>query len=82
MEYIFNDSVVFKETEGLRYKQQDQVAITMSILQAGVLAELVKAHGKPVHRDELLRCVWEKNGYLASNNSLNHNIGFLRKSLK
>ncbi|MFC0226294.1 winged helix-turn-helix domain-containing protein [Serratia aquatilis] len=82
MEYIFNDSVVFKETEGLRYKHQDQVAIPMSILQAGVLAELVKAHGKPVHRDELLEHVWEKNGYLASNNSLNHNIGFLRKSLK
>lgn len=82
MEYILNDSVIFKETEGLRYKQQAQVAIPMSILQAGVLAELVKAHGKPVHRDELLDRVWERNGYLASNNSLNHNIGFLRKSLK
>lgn len=82
MEYIFNDNVIFKVTEGLRYKQQNQVAIPMSILQAGVLAELIKAQGKPVHRDELLDRVWENNGYSASNNSLNHNIGFLRKSLK
>lgn len=82
MEYIFNDSVIFKDTEGLRYKQQIQAMLPMSVLQAGVLTELIKAQGKPVHRDDLLDLVWEKNGYPASNNSLNHNIGFLRKSLQ
>lgn len=82
MEYIFNDSVIFKETEGLRYKQQVQATVPMSALQAGVLIELIKAQGEPVRRDDLLDHVWEKNGYPASNHSLNHNIGFLRNALK
>lgn len=82
MEYIFNDCVIFKETEGLRYKRQVQAAVPMSVLQAGVLIELIKAQGQPVHRDELLEHVWERNGYPASNHSLNHNIGYLRKALK
>lgn len=82
MEYIFNDCVIFKDNEGLRFKRQVQVVAPMSVLQAGVLVELIKAQGKPVHRDYLLEHVWEENGYLASNNSLNHNIGYLRKALK
>lgn len=82
MEYIFNDCVIFKETEGLRYKQQVQATVPMSALQAGVLIELIKAQGEPVRRDDLLDHVWEKNGYPASNHSLNHNIGFLRNALK
>lgn len=82
MEYIFNDCVIFKETEGLRYKQQVQATVPMSALQAGVLIELIKAQGEPVRRDDLLDHVWEANGYPASNHSLNHNIGFLRNALK
>ncbi|WP_431222723.1 winged helix-turn-helix domain-containing protein [Serratia sp. L9] len=82
MEYIFNDCVIFKDNEGLRFKQHVQVAAPMSVLQAGILVELIKVQGKPVHRDDLLESVWEKNGYPASNNSLNHNIGYLRKALK
>lgn len=66
----------------MRYKQQVQAVVPLSVLQAGVLTELIKAQGKPVHRDELLDHVWEKNGYPASNHSLNHNIGYLRKALK
>lgn len=46
MEYIINDSVIFKETEGLRYKDQAHSAIQLSVLQSGVLAEIIKAQGR------------------------------------
>ncbi|VEJ55017.1 winged helix-turn-helix domain-containing protein [Pragia fontium] len=82
MEYIFNDSVIFNESGGLRFKHKTQPAISMTVIQAGILIELIKAQSKPVHRNDLLDKVWEDNGYPASNNSLNHNIGFLRKTLK
>ncbi|WP_260524000.1 winged helix-turn-helix domain-containing protein [Serratia sp. PL7] len=82
MEYIFNDSVIFKENEGLRYKNQSHAAIKLSVLQSGLLAEIIKAQSEPIHRDVLLDRVWERNSYPPSNSSLNHNVAFLRKSLK
>lgn len=82
MEYIFNDSVIFKENEGLRYKNQNHAAIKLSVLQSGLLAEIIKAQSEPIHRDVLLDRVWERNSYPPSNSSLNHNVAFLRKSLK
>lgn len=82
MEYIINDSVIFKETEGLRYKDQAHSAIQLSVLQSGVLAEIIKAQGESIHRDVLLSIVWEKNRFPPSNHSLNHNVAFLRNSLK
>lgn len=83
MKYIINLNVVFSpDDKTLSLLNDGNQAIQLSNQSARLLLEMVTNCQETLHREDLLKRVWEDYGFTRSNNSLNVAVSEIRQSLK
>lgn len=79
MFYTINNTINFRDTDGLIWLDRDEVSsIALTTTTSRLLAFLLERQGEVVPRDEILSYVWDAHGLRSSNNSLNKYISDLR----
>ncbi|CAM6963433.1 OmpR/PhoB-type domain-containing protein [Citrobacter freundii] len=83
MKYLINNEVTFRTDDGvLANLSSSDNSLTLSITANRIFTYLLEQEGKVVSREEMFTNVWDKNGLLASNNSLSQYISLIRKGLQ
>lgn len=79
MFYTINNTINFRDTDGLIWLDNDETSsIALTTTTSRLLAFLLERQGDVVNRDEILSHVWDAHGLRSSNNSLNKYISDLR----
>ena len=79
MFYTINNTINFRDTDGLIWLDHDEASsITLTTTTSRLLAFLLEKQGEVVSRDDILSQVWDAHGLRSSNNSLNKYISDLR----
>ncbi|MBC3219743.1 winged helix-turn-helix domain-containing protein [Serratia fonticola] len=83
MKYIINLIIIFDpESRLLILKNNNQLAVGLSNPATRLLAELIKNNKIELHRDTLLKHVWEDYGFSPSSATLSNHISELRKAFE
>lgn len=77
--YLINKKVIFDTCNQTISDPEKGVTEKLTDLQARILNCLIKNVGEAIERNELLNYLWGEDSEKASNNTLNHNISFLRR---
>lgn len=82
MNYLIDDKVIYDPLNGslkLTNERQSE-AVSLTTIANKILLFLISHHGQLVSRNTLFDEIWEKEGSVASSNTLNQYISLLRKT--
>lgn len=77
--YLINNCIIFDVCNQTILHRENGVMRNLTDIQARILTCLIKNVGVATERNVLLNYVWRDETDKASNNTLNHNISFLRR---
>ncbi|CDL84585.1 winged helix-turn-helix domain-containing protein [Xenorhabdus szentirmaii] len=83
MKYVINFTIIYSPADRkLSLLNDSNHEITLSNQAARLLLEMVTNSNETLHREDLLKRVWEDYGFTRSNNSLNVAVSEIRKSFE
>lgn len=82
MLYIFNENVVYDDTQCSLTNCKSYDTILLPATASRLLSLFIRYHGTTLTRDEILNCVWDEYGYKASNNTLSQYVSLIRKNFQ
>ncbi|MDE9436788.1 winged helix-turn-helix domain-containing protein [Xenorhabdus bovienii] len=83
MKYVINFTIIYSPADKqLSLLNDSNHEITLSNQAARLLLEMVTNSNETLHREDLLKRVWEDYGFTRSNNSLNVAVSEIRKSFE
>lgn len=82
MLYIFNDKVVYDDTQCSLTNIDTNDTILLPATASRLLSLFIKYQGTTLTRTEILNSVWDEYGYKASNNTLSQYISLIRKNFQ